>query len=285
MSVRGQAQRRDDEPAYVLHTYAYRETSLIVEALTAEHGRVALVARGAKRPRSDLRGLLQGFQPLLLSWSGAAEMKTLQKAEWRGGLPRLSGPALLCGFYVNELLLKLLPREDPHRPLYDAYETALQDLAAGGDQAPVLRRFELALLADLGYALPLAQEAGTGAAIDPAARYHYAFDRGPVRLDARVVGEPQRGATIVAGATLIALAQRRFDEPGTAAEAKRLMREVLDHHLEQRGVESRRLLQDLQALAGERPQGRPASGLPPEGADGETWGGPAFPRERSESHD
>ena len=259
MGVRGQAQRRDDQPAYVLHTYAYRETSLIIEAYTATWGRVALVARGARRPRSELRGLLQGFQPLLLSWSGAGEMKTLQKAEWRGGLPLLGGPALLCGFYLNELLLKLLPREDPHPQLYAVYETALQDLAAGSPQAPVLRRFELELLSELGYALPLDREAGTGAPIDPAARYHYVFDRGPQRLEsgaaARVAAEPTRGAPVVSGATLIALAGRRFDTAGVAAEAKRLMREVLDHHLEQRGVESRRLLQDLQALSGERSEG------------------------------
>jgi len=249
---RAQPQRRDDEPAYVLHTYAYRETSLIVEALTGAHGRVALVARGARRPRSELRGLLQGFQPLLLSWSGHNELKTLHKAEWRGGLPLLGGSALLCGFYLNELLLKLLPREDPHAALYADYEAALSDLAAGGEQAPVLRRFELELLAELGYAMPLTREAGTGAPIDPAARYHYAFDRGPQRVPEHVAAEPRRGAPLVRGATLIALAEQRFPSAETAAEAKRLMREVLDHHLEQRGIESRRVVQDLQALGGER---------------------------------
>jgi len=160
--ARAQPLRRDDQPAFVLHTYAYRETSVIVEAFTAEYGRVAVVARGARRPRSDLRGLLQAFQPLLLSWSGQAELKTLLKAEWRGGLPRIGGSALLCGFYLNELLLKLLPREDPHPRLYATYEAALAELAAGSDEAPVLRRFELLLLAELGYALPLAREADTG---------------------------------------------------------------------------------------------------------------------------
>lgn len=252
MSPRAQPLRRDDEPAYVLHTYAYRETSLIVEALTEDYGRVALVARGAKRPRSELRGLLQGFAPLLLSWSGHNELKTLHKAEWRGGLPLLGGSALMCGFYLNELLLKLLPREDPHARLYATYEAALHDLAARAEQAPVLRRFELELLAELGYAMPLTGEAGTGAAIDPAARYHYIFDRGPQRVAGSVAAEPRRGALLVHGATLIALAEHRFPNAETAAEAKRLMREVLDHHLEQRGVESRRVVQDLQALGGER---------------------------------
>ncbi len=155
MAPRSQPLRRDDQPAFVLHTYAYRETSLIVEAFTSEYGRVAMVARGAKRPRSELRGLLQGFQPLLLSWAGQQELKTLVKAEWRGGLPLVGGAALLCGFYLNELLLKLLPREDPHPRLFASYESALGDLAAGAEQAPVLRRFELTLLTELGYALPL----------------------------------------------------------------------------------------------------------------------------------
>ena len=244
MATRVPAPRRDDESAFVLHSYPYRETSLIVEAFCADHGRVALVARGAKRPRSELRGLLQAFQPLLLSWSGAGELKTLTKAEWRGGLALPGGPALLCAFYLNELLLKLLPREDPHPALYADYETTLAALAAGGEQAPILRRFELRLLAEMGYALALTHDSETGAPIDPAARYHYAFDRGARQAP------PAPGVRwpTVRGATLIALATSTFPNPETAADAKRLMREVLDHYLEQRRIFSRRIVQDLQAL-------------------------------------
>ena len=248
MPPRAQPLRRNDQPAFVLHAYPYRETSLIVESFTAEYGRIALVARGAKRPRSELRGLLQGFQPLLVSWSGQHELKSLLKAEWRGGLPLVGGSALWCGFYLNELLLKLLPREDPHPRLFARYETALADLGAGREQAPLLRRFELELLAELGYALPLVREADTGAPVDPAARYHYAFDRGP----RRAVPEPGMRMPLVHGATLLALADGRYADAATAAEAKRLMREVLDHYLEQRGIESRRVVQELQALD-ERP--------------------------------
>lgn len=248
MPPRARPLRRDDQPAFVLHTYAYRETSLIVEAMTAEFGRVAMVARGAKRPRSELRGLLQAFQPLLLSWSGNNELKTLLKAEWRGGLPRVGGSALLCGFYLNELLLKLLAREDPHPRLFATYEAALTDLATGSEQAPVLRRFELELLAELGYAMMLVTDADTGAAVDPTARYHYAFDRGPRRVVGNIAAEPGPDLPMVRGATLIALAERRYRDAETAGEAKRLMRSVLDHYLEQRGVESRRVVQDLQAL-------------------------------------
>jgi DNA repair protein RecO (recombination protein O) len=248
MVARSAPLTRSNEPAFVLHTYAYRETSLIVEAFTAQYGRVAMVARGAKRPRSELRGLLQGFQPLLLSWSGSRELKTLHKAEWRGGLPLPTGRALVCGFYLNELLLKLLAREDPHPQLFAVYETTLRDLVAGADAAPLLRRFELTLLTELGYALPLVREADTGGAVDPSARYHYAFDQGPRRsAPVDVTGLP-----VVRGATLLALADGRYVDQETAAEAKRLMREVLDHYLEQRGIESRRVAQDLQALDEER---------------------------------
>src|SRR5260221_3713193 len=127
--------RRDARAAFVLHTYAYRETSLIVETFTADYGRVAMVARGAKRPRSETRGLLQAFQPLVLSWSGGGELKTLLKAEWGGGLALPRGAALLCGFYLNELLLKLLAREDPHAALYRDYQEALQALGAGATAA------------------------------------------------------------------------------------------------------------------------------------------------------
>lgn len=258
MAARAQPLRREDQPGFVLHTYAYRETSLIVEAFTANYGRVAMVARGAKRPRSELRGVLQGFQPLLFAWSGQQELKTLIKAEWCGGMPLPGGSALLCGFYLNELLLKLLPREDAHPALYDSYEAALADLAGGGEQASVLRRFEVRLLAELGYALPLVRDADTGRAIDPAARYHYAFDRGPRALEepGAVRGRPGERWPVVRGATLLALADHRYPDAETAAEAKRLMREVLDHYLEQRGIESRRVVQDLQALDD-------AAGLPP----------------------
>jgi DNA repair protein RecO (recombination protein O) len=237
-------ERRDDQPAFVLHTYPYRETSLIVEALTAAHGRLALVARGARRPRSELRGVLQAFQPLVLSWSGTGELKTLIGAEWRGGLPLVGGPALLCGFYLNELLLKLVPREDPHPQLFREYESALARLAGSAEQAPVLRRFELRLLAELGYALPLTHEADTGRPVDPAGRYYYAFDRGP-RLG---IAEPGRRYPLVRGATLLALARDDFSAPEAAAEAKRLMREVLDHYLEQRAIVSRRVVRDLQTI-------------------------------------
>jgi len=144
--------RADHEPGFVLHTYAYKETSLIVEAFTRRFGRVALLARGARRPRSAMRGVLLAFHPLRLGWSGSGELATLMAAEWGGALQPLAGRGLMCGFYLNELLLRLLPREDAHEELFDAYAEALSRLSAGEVLSAVLRSFEKRLLAELGYA-------------------------------------------------------------------------------------------------------------------------------------
>ena len=152
-------QRIDQQPGFVLHSYPYRETSLIVEVFSRDHGRIGLVAKGARRPMSQLRGVLMAFQPLLIDWSGGGEMKTLVRAEWQGGQPLLGGQALLCAYYLNELLMRLLPREDPHPTLYRAYGDALRALAAGEGQEVILRRFELALLQELGYGLLLETDA------------------------------------------------------------------------------------------------------------------------------
>jgi DNA repair protein RecO (recombination protein O) len=244
-------ERRDDEHAFVLHAYPYRETSLIVETFTQSHGRVAMVARGAKRPRSEMRGVLQAFQPLAVSWAGSGELKTLIKAEWRGGLALPVGAALLCGFYLNELLLKLLPKEDPHPELFTDYAAALAALTAdtrAAAQAATLRRFELRLLSALGYAMPLARDVDTQEPIDASGRYHYTFDRGP----RRAMKEPHAAWPTVRGATLIALATERYPDAETAAEAKRLMRRVLDHYLDERRIFSRRVVQDLAALEDEQ---------------------------------
>lgn len=247
-----------DEPAFVLHAYAYRETSLIVEAFTRGHGRVAMVARGAKRPRSELRGLLQAFQPLTLSWTGAAELKTLVHAEWRGGLPLLGGAALLCGFYANELVLKLLAREDAHAGLFDDYADTLGALAVdttAAGQAAVLRRFELQLLAAIGYAMNLTHEARSGVPIVAENRYHYGPDHGAQAIATQVADVAGDSRWLVRGATLLALASGRYPDAESAGEAKRLMRQVLDHRLEARGMASRRIVRDLIALDERKQEG------------------------------
>ncbi|MFZ2628705.1 MAG: DNA repair protein RecO, partial [Rugosibacter sp.] len=166
-------QRIDGQRAYVLHAYPYSETSLVVDVFSRDHGRLPLLARGARRPRSAMRGLLMAFQPVELGWFGAGEVKTLAKAEWIGGMPLLSGRCLLLGYYLNELLVKMLPREDAHAGLFDAYHAALHALAMGGADAPELRRFEKSLLKELGYGLTLDREAETGEKICMEAQYAF----------------------------------------------------------------------------------------------------------------
>jgi DNA repair protein RecO (recombination protein O) len=235
--------RQDNQPGYVLHTYAYRETSLVVETFTRSHGRVAMVARGAKRPRSALRGCLMAFQPLALSWSGRGELRVLLRAEWQGGQQRLQGGALLCGFYLNELLLKLLPREDAHEQLFLDYREALARLAEAPEPGAVLRRFEKALLRELGYALALERDGASGERIDPDGFYAYEPERGPVAVNGAA-----HGGLVLPGRTLLDIMRDDYRDPLTLQQAKALMRLLIGHRLEQKPLNSRRIFEELRQL-------------------------------------
>lgn len=239
-------QRIDQQPGFVLHSYPYRETSLIVEVFSRDHGRLGLVAKGARRPMSQLRGVLMAFQPLLIDWSGGGEMKTLVRAEWQGGQPLLGGQALLCAYYLNELLMRLLPREDPHPTLYRAYGDALRALAAGEGQEVILRRFELALLQELGYGLQLDADAD-GVPVRPEVRYAYIIERGAVPLDEYGIDDP----SVVAGRVLLDMARGDFREPETLAGAKALMRRLIQHYLGGQVLQSRRVFTELFAFPGD----------------------------------
>lgn len=236
-------QRVDQQPGFILHSYPYRETSLIVEALSRDHGRIALLAKGARRPHSTLRGVLMAFQPLLIDWSGGGELKTLVRAEWQGGQPLLGGRALLCGYYLNELLVKLLAREDPHPALFEHYAEALRALGQGTATEELLRRFELRLLRELGYGLDLETEAGSGAPVRAEGRYLYIIDRGVVAAEAGV----EDGA-VLAGRTLLDLARESFAGPETLAQAKLLLRRLINHYLGGQALQSRRVFMELQEL-------------------------------------
>jgi DNA repair protein RecO (recombination protein O) len=259
--------RPDVQPAFVLHSYPFRETSLVIEVFTQDFGRVALVARGARRPRSALRGVLLAFQPLLLSWAGKSELRTLHKAEWRGGLPQLKGTALLCGFYLNELMLKLLPRDDPHEQLYQTYYRTLHALCNGGEHAVTLRRFEQQMLKELGYALPLERDVASDEAIQAEATYEFVIGRGPVRSGCytgsthsteRILSESipsHRSNGIVAGnrlelagQTLLDMARDDYSNPVTMQQSKALMRVLINHYLGSQVLNTRQLLKDMQQL-------------------------------------
>jgi len=226
-----------------LHTYPFRETSLVVETFTRNFGRVGLVARGARRPKSALRGLMMAFQPLLLSWAGKSELRTLHKAEWQGGIPQLQGLGLMCGFYLNELLLKFLAREDPHDTLFDLYQGAIAALAHEPEPASVLRRFEKHLLKELGYALILDREADSGRPIDPGKRYTYVIERGPVALDRSADAQVE-----ISGQTLIELESGNFADAATLAQSKLLMRFLVNHYLGNQELHTRQLLREMQQI-------------------------------------
>jgi DNA repair protein RecO (recombination protein O) len=233
---------REAEPGYVLHSYPFKETSLVVEVFTRDLGRIGLVAKGARRPRSALRGTLLAFQPLLLSWSGKSELRVLRRAEWAAGHPQLAGLALVCGFYLNELVLKLTRRDDPHEGTYAAYEDALSALRAGDAPAAALRRFERRMLADLGYGLTLGHDAH-GADIDAAASYTYVPERGAVPFDAAAGA---RDAEVpVAGKTLLDMARDDYSDPVTMQQSRAVMRLVINHHLGGQLLHTRQLLRDM----------------------------------------
>jgi DNA repair protein RecO (recombination protein O) len=234
--------RQDHQLAYVLHSYPYRETSLIVEVFTQNLGRIPLVARGARRPRSAVRGLMMAFQPLALSWFGKGELRTLKGAEWQCGQPPLAGSSLMCGFYLNELLLRLLPRDDPHPQLFRHYQETLQALGKGEPQPVALRRFEKRLMHELGYALMLEHEAQSGQEIEPDAVYYYEVEQGPVRESAR------QNSVQLLGRTLLDLARDDYSDPTTLAQAKQLMRALISHQLGSELLQTRQLLMDLQEL-------------------------------------
>lgn len=248
----GAKQRVEQQAAWVLHTYPWRETSLLVEVFSRDHGRVGLVAKGARRPYSQLRGVLMAFQPLSMDWSGGGEVKTLIRAEWQGGQPLLTGRALICGYYLNELLVRLTAREDPHPRLFSAYADAVRALGRAEAESPILRRFELALLQDLGYEAGLAHEADSGDAIRPAGRYLYIIERGPVRLetleeegvDPTALGEQP----LLSGQTLLDMAADDFSRAETLTQSKQLLRMLINHTLGGQALQSRRVLKELQEL-------------------------------------
>ena len=223
------------QPAFILHRRPYRNSSLLLEAFSQECGRLSLVARGATPPRSRLKGLLQPFAPLLLSWIGAGELATLTAAEDTGLPAPLPPSRVLAGLYINELLVRLLPRLDPLPELFAAYQNLLAELATDSGEEPPLRRFEKRLLEQLGYGLTLDREADSGAAIVAEAQYRYVVDRGPLATSETGTG------VLISGRGLLALRDDRFADPAVLNEVKRLTRAALAEQLRGRTLKTREL--------------------------------------------
>ncbi|MEI7530494.1 MAG: DNA repair protein RecO [Betaproteobacteria bacterium] len=234
-----------NEPAFVLHSIPYKETSLILDVFTRDYGRVALIAKGAKRPNSALRPVLQCFQPLLVHWTGRTELMTLTKSEWVGGTVPLVGDALLCGFYMNELIVKFLAKEDAHESLFDYYDETIYQLSLEkGSFEKILRPFEVRLLQESGYCAPL----------DVCQESH-----GRVLSDQEYVYQPEKGVRpkqdgdpahwpILKGQYLQDLANGSFDDPQTLSMSKLLMRFLLSIHLQDQVMTTRQILIDLKKI-------------------------------------
>jgi DNA repair protein RecO (recombination protein O) len=248
------AKRISDEPAFVLHRYDWSESSLILEVFTRHHGRVALVAKGAKRPSSNFRPVLLPLQPLHVAFGGDAEIRTLKGAEWVGGQVMPTGDALLSGYYLNELLLRLLARDDPHPQLFEAYAAAVSVLASGQAEAlePALRTFELLLLREIGLLPALDLQTLTLRPLDPAGRYSLVPEAG------LVASREQEARGSLTGTQWVALQQALDDSAPfhatlretaqSMAELKPQLRALLHYHCGVETLRTRQLMMDLQAL-------------------------------------
>ena len=228
-----QSDRYSLKESFVLHRRNFRETSLLLDIFSREHGIFRLIAKGAMRGKGGRSGVLQPFLPLSLTWTSRGEPAILTGAEAQGKIFELSGKNLFCGFYLNELLVKLLPPLDPHERIFDCYTQSVQRLESGLRLDETLRFFELALLEELGYGLLLDCEAENGDEIRADLYYAYRIEQGPVECKA--------GDGAISGAALLGLRNGFLTGPEETLSAKRLLRRVLHHYLGGRPVNSRAL--------------------------------------------
>jgi DNA repair protein RecO (recombination protein O) len=225
--------RVDRQPAFVLHRRSYRETSLLLDLLTRDFGRVGVVARGARGSRRGPGPACQPFRPLVVSWSGRADLKTLTAVESVAAAPPIAGERLYSALYVNEVLVRALPQHDAHVRLFAAYAALLPELAATADVEPRLRGFEMLLLRELGYGLEFDRDGVTGGVLEPAGTYAFTPSVGfsAVHEDPSVPRYP--------GWALAEIGREDFTRPQTRRYAKRLMREALAELLGHRPLRSR----------------------------------------------
>lgn len=233
------------QPAYILHTRPYRDTSLLVDFFTPEFGRIGAVARGVRQGKGNKRVLFNPFVRLLISLQGKTDLKLLTAIEADGPACHLSGAQLYSGFYLNELLVRLLPEMDAHPPLYYRYQQSLQQLRDHTDVEPLLRDFEFAFLQELGYAIDFFADAHSGAGIAAGSCYWFDTQAGFYLAD-----NPQQASAsmpLFQGKDIIAMAQRDFVTPETRQAAKRLSRMMLQPLLGNRPLRSRELFASLRS--------------------------------------
>ncbi len=234
----------EQQPAYVLHARPFSETSLLVDVFSKEHGRLMLLAKGARRGKSKSRGVLLPFTPLLASWAGKGQLPTLTSAEQNGPATAMKGQTLASGFYLNELLLRLLHRHDAHETLFAHYHLAIRQLAEAQPTRRVLRVFEKKLLDHIGFGAVLDHDAETGEAISARRQYHYILEKGPVRAESSAASAESatEPALTISGSTLRALREEHFPSEVELREAQRLTRTLIDRQLNGRALRSRRVI-------------------------------------------
>lgn len=231
------------QPALVLHTRPYRDTSMLVDLLTQDFGRLAVIAKGVRRGKSNRRALLNPFSPLLVSFQGKSGLKLLTAVEPGSGSYRLQGASLYSGFYLNELLIRLLAEQDPQERIYSRYCATLKALAAGAELEPLLRQFEFGLLAELGYGLDVATDAASGASVVEGHWYRLDIEEG---MSAVSEGHELASAQgVYPGLELKAIAAGDFSRSETRGFAKRLTRAMLTPLLGDKPLKSRDLFSRL----------------------------------------
>jgi DNA repair protein RecO (recombination protein O) len=223
---------------YVLHHRPFRDTGRILEVFTRDHGRLSLFARGVRGPKAKLAPVLQPFQAIYLSWSGRGEAPQLTGAEYAGAAVQPLPARLMACFYLNELLLKLIARHDPHPELFDAYQAALAELASGPALERPLRIFEKRLLDSIGYGLSLESDSETGRRIHADGHYQYRPAQG-------LVPAPTHAPGAFAGASIVSLAEERLSSAHELDDARRLLRSALAHCLEGRELTTRVVARSL----------------------------------------
>ena len=233
------------QATFILHRRPFRETSLILEVLTKEYGKVSLLAKGAHSKRSNLSSILQPFIPLQCSWVGGSGLYTLTDAETLPIPLKLTGVHLYCAMYLSELVCHLLHQYDPHPIIFADYQTALEALGAGDRIEPVLRYFEFSLLSQLGYGIQTGYEAQMGEPVQADKLYNYRLGQGlyEVTPDKRPINS---GIPLIQGATLIALANQQLHNQQQLKQAKLLMRYAIHHYLGGKPLKSKTLFQSSQ---------------------------------------
>jgi len=227
------------EPAYVLHSRHWSESSLLMEIFSREHGRIGMIARGARKTKSRWQGLLQPFQPLLLSWSARGELGTLTGVERIATSGNLEDIALFCGFYLNELIMRLCVRNDPHPNLFQAYTGCLEELRAGHRPQPALRAFEKSLLQEIGFELQLSMDAIHQQPVEPDKTYRYDPESGAVEAGE---GPADR---VYPGSILLALANDDYSDRKLMRGMRQLLQGILAHHLGSKPLASQQVLHSL----------------------------------------